>query len=151
MAKSRRTVQVTSHQFIRSAGKAIGHPNYDRLLQAQHIGQLWELRHRFHNGKLRRTRITEHVCHALVKQQLDESLTTCHFLNSHFRLPRLFLYLDACQPYSPASLCIRAGSSPNFFAASNISDHVVESTGIPFAMRLARDSRSGSPATRTPS
>ena len=51
----------------------------------------------------------------------------------------------------PASAFTRLGSTPSLPAAPRISCHVAASTGTPSALRLARQARSGSPATSTAS
>ena len=91
MAQARRAMEVTGDQLIRRARKTIRHTYYDRLLQAQDVGQLGKLRDRFHDRELRSTWITKQMGDSFVEQEFDKRLAAGHFLNRHFLSLR-----DAC-------------------------------------------------------
>jgi hypothetical protein len=54
-------MDVAGDQLARSSGIAIGHCNDDRLLQAQHVTQVWIIDERVHDRQPGCTRITKKI------------------------------------------------------------------------------------------
>ena len=75
MTKTRCTVQVDCGEPVRRAREAIGHAEYHRLLQPQHVRELRELRDRFHDRQLGGAGITEQMGDPLIDQEPQKRVT----------------------------------------------------------------------------
>ena len=72
IAEPRRHVHVAGDQLAAGAREAVGHRHHQRLLQAQHVGEVGVLGQRMHDRQLGGARVAEQVRDALVLEQREE-------------------------------------------------------------------------------
>ena len=72
VAEARRHMHVAGDELAAGARVAVGHGHHDRLLQAQHVGQVRVLLQRVHDRQLGGAGIAEQVRDALVLQEAEE-------------------------------------------------------------------------------
>ena len=65
-------MDVRRGEAARGARVAVGHPDHDRLLQAEHELERGEVGHHLHDRELGRAGIAEEMRDALVDEELEE-------------------------------------------------------------------------------